>query len=76
MQAGKGRIVVSPAKGVAGWLNDKPFDPASDALLDLPVGKHRITLAINRDVAGDGPLNVRIRLRSRVELLVKLVGGK
>ncbi|AMV19649.1 PVC-type heme-binding CxxCH protein [Planctomyces sp. SH-PL14] len=76
VQAGKGRIVVSPAKGVAGWLNDKPFDPASDALLDLPVGKHRITLAINRDVAGDGPLNVRIQTPEQGGALVKLVGGK
>lgn len=76
LQTGKGRIVVTPPAGVAGWLDDKPFDPTSDALIDLPAGRHRVTLAINRDVAGDGPVTVRVATPEKDGATVKLVGGK
>ena len=75
-QGGKGQIVATPPAGVAGWLDDKPFEVEAKAPYDLPAGKHRITLAINRDVAGNGPVSVRIVVPEKDGALVKMVGGK
>jgi putative heme-binding domain-containing protein len=74
--AGKGRIVLEPAKGIDAWLDDKPFDPASTTPLDLTQGKHRITLAVDRDAVVDPTIGVRIEVPEKDGAVVKVIGGK
>jgi len=76
VQAGKARLRIEPARGVSVWIDQTPYDPTTAPTVDWSVGIQKITLAIDRDVAGSGPLSLNVETPTENGAIVKMVGGK
>ena len=76
VQAGLAKLVIEPTSGVSVWIDQTPYDPAAAPTIDWTAGAQKITLAIDRDVAGSGPLSLRVETPAEKGALIKIVGGK
>ncbi|MDX1944182.1 MAG: HEAT repeat domain-containing protein [Pirellulaceae bacterium] len=74
-QPGPVQLLVGPATGLALWLDGKPTPLADATTLDLATGKHRFTLAINRQLRSDS-LRVELADVQDSPARVQVVGGK
>jgi putative heme-binding domain-containing protein len=75
LQPGKAKLQIEPTQGVSVWIGETPYDPATAPEIDWTAGPQKITLAINRDIAGSGPLSLRV-VAPEKGALIKAVGGK
>ena len=78
LQPGMAKLIISPATGVSIWIDQTPYEPAAAPMIDWTAGPQRITLAINRDIAGNGdaPLSLRVEAAAEKGALIKVIGGK
>ena len=61
-------------KGLKAWVDDKEITMAVQVPLDLPVGKHRITIVLD-EAAREGPLRVDVEAAAGSNARVVPVGG-
>ncbi len=76
LQPGKAKLVIEPTAGLSVWIDQTPYDLATAPTIDWAVGMQKITIAINRDVAGNAPLSLRVEAPAEKGALIKAVGGK
>ena len=76
LQPGKAKLIIEPTAGLSVWIDQTPYDPAAAPAVDWAVGLQKITIAIDRDVAGDAPLSLRVETPAEKGALIKAVGGK
>jgi putative heme-binding domain-containing protein len=73
--AGKVRLVANVAEGLSLWVNGKPTPVTSETTLDLPTGRTRLTLAVNRQLRTDA-LRLELADVAGSAAQVQFVGGK
>lgn len=76
LQPGKARLAVEPSAGVSVWVGETPYDPITSPAIDWGVGPQKVTLAIDRDVAGNTPITLRVETSTEKGALIKAIGGK
>ena len=76
LQPGKAKLVIEPTAGLSVWIDQTPYDPAAAPTIDWTTGMQKITIAVDRDVAGNAPLSLRVEAPAEQGALIKVVGGK
>jgi putative heme-binding domain-containing protein len=73
--AGKARLLMNSTTGLTLWLDGKPIEPQRDTTLELTLGRHRLTIVIDRRERRDG---VRFELADDPGAagIARPVGGK
>ncbi len=69
-------LVIEPTTGVSVWIEQAPYDPSAAPVIDWTTGTQKITIAIDRDTTGSGPLSLRSEAPAEQGALIKVVGGK
>jgi hypothetical protein len=73
--AGKAKLLLKSAKGVKAWLDGEPVDAREEMMLDLGVGPHTLTFALDR-AARTEPLHCELDDVPGSPARVRVVGGK
>jgi putative heme-binding domain-containing protein len=73
--AGKAKLLLNSARGVKAWLDGEPVEAKEAMVLDLGVGAHSLTFALDRAVRGE-PLRVELDDVPGSPARVRVVGGK
>lgn len=68
-------LLLGEARGLTMWLDEQPLEAADRVRLELPAGRHRITLAIDR-VARSAPVRVELADVRGSSAQASLVSGK
>ncbi|WP_080236951.1 PVC-type heme-binding CxxCH protein [Spirosoma rigui] len=70
-------LTLNKTDGLTAWVDQKPATLADRTLLaDLSQGVHTITVAIDRTIYKDGPLNIRLGDAQRAPAQTRLVMGR
>ena len=73
--AGKVKLLTGSGDGLALWLDGKPQAIGAETIVELPIGMHTLTLAVNRKVRTE-PLRVELADVEGSAAKAQLVGGK
>ena len=73
--AGKVRLVANSTTGLTLWVNGKPTPLAAETTLDLPTGRTRLMLAVNRQARTEA-LRLELADFAGSAAQVQFVGGK
>ena len=76
VQGGQAKLVIAPIAGVSVWIDQTPYDIASSPAIDWTPGLQKITVAIDRDIAGSGEFSLRVVPTSDQGAIIKVIGGK
>ncbi|HKI30789.1 MAG TPA: PVC-type heme-binding CxxCH protein [Gemmataceae bacterium] len=72
---GKAKLLLNSAKGLKAWLDGEPVEAKEEMVLDLGVGPHTLTFALDR-AARTEPLRVELDDVAGSPARVRVVGGK
>jgi hypothetical protein len=72
---GKTKLLLNSAKGVKAWLDGEPVEAKEAMTLDLGVGTHTLTFALDRAVRTE-PLRAELDDVPGSPAQVRVVGGK
>jgi len=73
--AGQAKLLLNSVKGVKAWLDGQPVDVKEEVVLDLGVGPHTLTFALDRAVRAQ-PLRCELDDVSGSPARVRVIGGK
>ncbi len=73
--AGKIKLRLNSASGLNMWIDSEPREPAREITLNLPRGKHRVTLAVDL-VHRDEPLRLELADIAGSAAQAQIVNGK
>ncbi|MEX2592866.1 MAG: PVC-type heme-binding CxxCH protein [Anditalea sp.] len=77
LSTGNVDLSFNTTEGITAWSGQKPLDLTDEGtVVDLPQGVHQITLAIDRAVHEEGPLNIQIQDAETSPAQTRLVMGK
>ena len=72
---GRFLLVPNSITGLTCWVNDKPQQVRPEIALELPRGRHRLTLAVDQQTRTE-PLQIMLRNVENSPAQVQLIGGK
>ena len=61
LSSGNVKLLFNSTEGITGWVNQEQLKLSGQVMVDLPIGMHQITLAINRVIHQKGSLNIQLQ---------------